>query len=151
MSFHFLTYNGITKIVSDKILVNDINLVPNNIFIGQWFRYQILKMCENLNIDITDSTTKNIENNTDLARKIENHNVCNNYKFVINDDDMKYGLSPCINHDKIISSINFKESAPPIVNIDGSTLVNPLTWSCIDELNVPGLLDELDETVSERP
>ena len=86
----FLTYNGITKAVSNTIMYTS----KNDIYKYQWFRYQIIKMCENLQINIVDDLTKNIYNNLTLAKKIKNHKKYN--KIIRKKDDNHFGFIPCI-------------------------------------------------------
>ena len=123
MKFEILAYNGISKIVTNHILINIHN--SNDILMIQWFRYQILKMCENLNIDTQDPITKGIYNNTTLAHKIMEHPHYN--KMIIKSDDMQYGLSPCI-HSTYISPIT-KNTV--IKHMNGVELVNTnIIWEC---------------------
>lgn len=97
-SYLYLTYNGITKIVSNTIFKTITH--PNNIIHIQWFRYQIIKMCKNLEIDIHEPITGGIFNNIELAKKIIAHK---NYgKFIPNKDDQVYGLKPCLEHKSVM-------------------------------------------------
>lgn len=86
----FLTYNGITKSVSNTIMYTS----KNDIYKYQWFRYQIIKMCENLQINIVDDLTKNIYNNLTLSKKIKNHKSYN--KIIRKKDDNLFGFIPCL-------------------------------------------------------
>ena len=74
MSFPYTTliYNGITKIVSNELLESFTH--PNKVQTFQWYRYQLLKMCENLEIPVKISgTIGGIYNNMTLANKIKEH------------------------------------------------------------------------------
>ena len=69
----FLTYNGITKIVSNELLESITH--PQKVQTFQWYRYQLLKMCDNLEIPKKIQGTKGaIYNNITLANKIKQHN-----------------------------------------------------------------------------
>ena len=74
MSFPYtsLTYNGITKIVSNELLESLTH--PPKVQTFQWYRYQLLKMCEKLEIDEKiPGTVGGIYNNMTLANKIKEH------------------------------------------------------------------------------
>jgi hypothetical protein len=86
-----LTYNGISKFVLDTLINNQID--SGKVETIQWFRYQILKICGNLNIDIHDKKTNNILNNTTLATKIQQHKRYCTY--IKNKDDALFGFQPC--------------------------------------------------------
>ena len=95
----YLTYNGITKVVSNTLLKTLAH--PNKVLQIQWFRYQIIKMCENLGIDIREPITNGIYNNVTLAKRILEHPLYG--KIIKNTDDSNYGLKPCLKHKSIMS------------------------------------------------
>ena len=125
-SYTTLIYNGITKIVSNELLESLTH--PNRVQPIQWYRYQLLEMCNNLDIPVKDNKTGNIYNNITLAEKIKSHKSYG--KMHINENDMKYGLKPCINS---------KSIAPVVVNKsqlvkrkNNVTLKDPeyIVWKC---------------------
>ena len=128
MSFPYttLTYNGITKIVSNELLESLTH--PNRVQTFQWYRYQLLKMCGNLNIPVKDTKTSGIYNNMVLAEKIKLHS---SYGSIIsNEDDMKYGLKPCLNHKSIAPIVSNKSQLSKSKN--KITLDSPedIVWKC---------------------
>ena len=105
--YTFLTYNGITKIVSNELLESTTH--PQKVQTIQWYRYQLLKMCKNLEIqEKIPGTIGGVYNNITLANKIKEHE---SYGLIIpNPDDMKYGLEPCLNHRSIAPVVSNKKS-----------------------------------------
>ena len=97
-TYIYLTYNGITKIVTNTLLKTLAH--PNKVLYIQWFRYQIIKMCEILDIETTEPITKGIYNNTTLAQKIMSHPLYG--KIITHKDNLKYGLKPCQEHKSIM-------------------------------------------------
>ena len=72
MSFPYtsLTYNGITKIVSNELLESVTH--PQKVQTFQWYRYQLLKMCENLEISVkAPGKGGGVYNNITLIDKIK--------------------------------------------------------------------------------
>ncbi len=107
MSFPYtsLTYNGITKIVSNELLESITH--PQKVQTFQWYRYQLLKMCDNLGIPVKKQGTQGaIYNNITLSNKIKEHN---SYGSIIEkEDDKKYGLKPCLDRRSIALIVSNK-------------------------------------------
>lgn len=125
--YTFLTYNGITKIVSNELLESITH--PHKVQTIQWYRYQLLKMCGNLEIPVKISgTIGGIYNNMTLANKIKEHK---SYGLIIKkDDDIKYGLDPCLNHRSIAPVVSNKSQLKKSEN--NITLKEPeyIIWKC---------------------
>jgi hypothetical protein len=125
--YTFLTYNGITKIVSNELLESTTH--PQKVQTIQWYRYQLLKMCGNLEIPVKISgTIGGIYNNMTLANKIKEHK---SYGLIIKkDDDIKYGLDPCLNHRSIAPVVSNKSQLKKSEN--NITLKEPeyIIWKC---------------------
>lgn len=114
----FVTYNGITKPVSNTILYTP----KKDIYTDQWFRYQIIKMCENLKINIKDNLTKNVYNNITLAKKIIQHKNYN--KINKNKDDNIFGFIPCVYKPPSIQKQLITNNKITILNS------HEITWKC---------------------
>ena len=125
--YTFLTYNGITKIVSNELLESTTH--PQKVQTIQWYRYQLLKMCKNLEIqEKIPGTIGGVYNNITLANKIKEHK---SYGLIIpNSDDMKYGLEPCLNHRSIAPVVSNKSQLKKSEN--KITLKEPeyIIWKC---------------------
>lgn len=121
-----LTYNGITKIVSNELLESLVH--PNKVQTFQWYRYQLLKICNNLDIPTKDITTGGVYNNITLSNMIKQHKLYG--KLIINEDDMKYGLKPCLNHKSIAPIVSNKSQLKKSKN--KITLKEPeyIIWKC---------------------
>ena len=133
MSFPYTTliYNGITKIVSNELLESFTH--PNKVQTFQWYRYQLLKMCDNLDIPVKDITTGGIHNNITLANKIKAHT---SYGSIIgNADDMKYGLKPCLKHKSIAPIVSSKSQLKKSENKITLKETKYIVWK-------PGVLDK---------
>ena len=128
MSFPYttLTYNGITKLVSNELLESLTH--PNKIQTFQWYRYQLLKMCDNLNIPTKDIKTGIVYNNMTLAENIKGHIDYGN--MIINEDDMKYGLKPCLKHKSVAPVVSNKSQLEKTEN--KIILKDPeyIIWKC---------------------
>ena len=128
MSFPYTTliYNGITKIVSNELLESLTH--PKKVQTIQWYRYQLLEMCKNLDIPVKDTKTGNIYNNITLANKIKSH--ASYGKMNIKEDDMKYGLRPCVDS-KNISPVVVNKSQL-VKRKNNITLKDPeyIVWKC---------------------
>jgi hypothetical protein len=129
MSFPYtsLIYNGITKVVSNELLESLTH--PQKVQTFQWYRYQLLKMCENLEISVKiPGTIGGVYNNMTLANKIKEHK---SYGSIIpKGDDMKYGLEPCLNHRSIAPVVSNKSQLKKSEN--KITLKEPeyIIWKC---------------------
>lgn len=123
----FLTYNGITKIVSNELLESTTH--PQKVQTIQWYRYQLLQMCKNLEIqEKIPGTIGGVYNNITLANKIKEHE---SYGLIIpKPDDMKYGLEPCLNHRSIAPVVSNKSQLKKTEN--KITLKEPeyIIWKC---------------------
>ena len=128
MSFPYTTliYNGITKIVSNELLESLTH--PQRVQTIQWYRYQLLEMCKNLDIPEKDTKTGNIYNNITLANRIKNH--ASYGKMIINKDDMKHGLKPCVNSKSIAPVVVSKLQL--VKRKNNITLKDPeyIVWKC---------------------
>jgi hypothetical protein len=125
-TYTYLTYNGITKVVTDTLIKTQAH--PNKVLHIQWFRYQIIKMCEILNITIKEPISGGIYNNTTLANKIM---VDPQYgKLIIHKDNLKFGLKPCLEHKSIMSIPANNNKLKK--NKNNITLINPknIIWKC---------------------
>ena len=122
-----LLYNGITKVVSNELLESLTH--PQKVQTFQWYRYQLLKMCKNLEIPVKiPGTIGGIYNNMSLANKIKEHK---SYGSIISKgDDMKYGLEPCLNHRSITPVVSNKSQLKKSEN--KITLKEPeyIIWKC---------------------
>jgi hypothetical protein len=123
----FLTYNGITKIVSNELLESITH--PQKVQTFQWYRYQLLKMCDNLEIPKKIQGTKGaIYNNITLANKIKQHN---DYGSIIKkEDDMKYGLEPCLEHRSIAPIVSNKSQLKKSENKITLKEQEYIIWKC---------------------
>jgi len=91
--YKVLTYNGISKLYSNSVLKNH----KNDIIEYQWFRPQIIKIASNLKIDTRDDLGV-FYSNEKLGNKIIDHSEYK--KYILNDDDDKYGFVPYHLRDK---------------------------------------------------
>lgn len=125
--YTFLTYNGITKVVSNELLESTTH--PQKVQTIQWYRYQLLKMCENLGIPIKiPGMIGGVYNNMTLANKIKEQE---SYGLIIpKQDDMKYGLEPCLKHRSIAPVVSNKSQLKKSEN--KITLKEPeyIIWKC---------------------
>jgi len=125
--YTFLTYNGITKIVSNELLESTTH--PQKVQTFQWYRYQLLQMCKNLEISVKiPGTIGGVYNNMTLANKIKEHT---SYGLIVpKSDDMKYGLEPCLNHRSIAPVVSSKSQLKKSEN--NITLKEPefIIWKC---------------------
>ena len=99
MSFPYttLTYNGITKIVSNELIESLADSIK--VYTFQWFRYQILQMCKNMKI-LEKDERGGVYNNITLANKIKEHKLYGNL-ISSGDSDVTFGLNPCLKHKSI--------------------------------------------------
>ena len=134
MSFPYtpLTYNGITKIVSNELLESITH--PEKVQTFQWFRYQLIKMCKNLGIpEKIQGTQGAIYNNITLANKIKEHS---SYGSIIEkDDDKKYGLKPCLDRRSIALIVANKSQLKKSENKITLKETKYIVWK-------PGVLDK---------
>jgi hypothetical protein len=125
--YTFLTYNGITKVVSNELLESTTH--PQKVQTIQWYRYQLLKMCENLGIPIKiPGMIGGVYNNMTLANKIKEQE---SYGLIIpKQDDMKYGLESCLKHRSIAPVVSNKSQLKKSEN--KITLKEPeyIIWKC---------------------
>jgi hypothetical protein len=85
-------------------------------------------MCKNLDILVEDKTAGAVYNNITLAEIIKEHET---YGSIISkEDDMKYGLKPCLNHKSIAPIVSNKSHSKKSKN--KVTLKEPehLIWKC---------------------
>ena len=125
-SYIVLTYNGITKVVSNRLIETIID--PEEVITLQWFRYQLIKMCNNLNININEPVTKGVYNNITLANKIIKHRKYG--RMIINEDDKSYGLSPCLQHKSIAPISANKSQLRKDNNYVTLTNTEHISWRC---------------------
>ena len=125
--YTFLTYNDITKIVSNELLESLTH--PQKVQTFQWYRYQLLKMCENLEIPVKiPGNIGGVYNNMTIANKIKEHKSYGS--FIPKGDNMKYGLEPCLNHQSIAPVVSNKSQLKKSEN--NITLKEPeyIIWKC---------------------
>jgi hypothetical protein len=129
MSFPYTTlaYNGITKIVSNELLESLTQ--PKRVNTIQWYRYQILKMCENMNIQTKDDVKTRITyNNMTLVNRIKNSVLYGTT--IVNEDDMKYGLKPCLNHKSVAPIVANKSQLEKSDNNITLKETDYIIWKC---------------------
>ena len=115
---YLLTFNGITKLVLDEILLD----TNNKVIESQWHLFQLQKISEILNINYKDSITGGFYNNILLYHKIikiPDYNTKYKNTFIFNNNEnitkKKYGLIP-----------ELSETSDEYINLIGGSPFQPL-------------------------